>query len=227
MLENFSVQIRYIKSARRATIRLKPNNVVRVSVPFGVSESEVKRMLQSKSKWIIEKNRFLENVRNEPKLQFVSDELLPFCGQRLRLKIIEGYGSIVAKEDAIYVSVPKYENEKNIYIKAALEKWYKVQAIDKIEQRVAHYCALLGLRPRSISIKNYKARWGACSSKGDLIFNWQIIMFNQNLFDYVIAHEICHLKEMNHSKKFYQLLTSIGFQRKDIHPQIRHLQNLF
>jgi predicted metal-dependent hydrolase len=108
-----------------------------------------------------------------------------------------------------------------------LVKWYKLKALEKIEVSVAHYGSLLGVKSKSITLKNYKSRWGACSAKGDLIFNWQIITFNQNLFNYVVAHEICHLKEMNHSRRFYQLLEQLGFNKKEIHSQMRYLRNLF
>lgn len=227
MMDRFNVEIHYLKRARRATIRLMPNSVVKVTVPYGVGESEVKKMLEAKSKWIFEKHRILESVRNERKMEFVSGEALPFYGKDLRLKVIEGYGLVAEKDNYVIVPVPKGEDEKESYVKAALVKWYKAQAIEKIEDRVAHYCGLLGVLPNSISVKNYKSRWGACSSKGDLIFNWQIITFNKKLFDYVIAHEVCHLKEMNHSKRFYQLLNRLGFRKGDIHPQIRYLRNLF
>lgn len=226
-MERFNVQIHYLKRARRATIRLMPNSIVRVTVPHGIDEAEVNKLLQTKSKWIFEKHRILESVRSERKIEYVSGEALPFYGKELRLKVIEGYGAAVEKDNYVIVHVPKGEDEREAYVKAAVVKWYKAQAIEKIEDRVAHYCSLLGVLPNSISIKNYKSRWGACSAKGDLIFNWQIITFNKKLFDYVIAHEICHLKEMNHSKRFYQLLNRVGFHKGDIHPQIRYLRNLF
>lgn len=226
-MEKFDIEIHYLKRARRVTISLMPNSIVKVTVPYGVGEAEVKKLLQAKSKWIFEKHRILEEVRNERKIEFVSGEALPYYGKDLRLKVVEGVGPVVEKDNYVIVPVPKNEDERARYVKSALIRWYRSQAIEKIEDRVAYYCGLLGVLPNSISVKNYKARWGACSSKGDLIFNWQIITFNKKLFDYVIAHEICHLKEMNHSKRFYQLLSRLGFNRGEIHPQIRYLRNLF
>lgn len=227
MLDNLNVEIHYLRRARRGTIRILPNSVVKVTVPFGVRDSEIKKLLLTKADWILKKQKALEQVQNQRKISFVAGQQLPFLGEQLQLKIIEGYGQIVKNDNFLIVPVPKSEDETEKYVKVALAKWYKLKAVEKIEESTAHYCSLLGLKFKSISIKNYKSRWGACSSKGDLIFNWQIITFNQNLFNYVVAHEVCHLKEMNHSKKFYQLLDQLGFNKKDIRLQMRYLRNLF
>lgn len=227
MLDNLNVEIHYLRRARRGTIRILPNSVVKVTVPFGVRESEIKKFLLAKADWIFKKQKSLEQIQNQRKISFVSGELLPFLGQQLQLKIIEGYGPAVKNDKFLIVPVPNTEDEVEKHVKVALVKWYKLQAVQKIEESTAHYCSLLGFKFKSISIKNYKSRWGACSSKGDLIFNWQIITFNQNLFNYVVAHEVCHLKEMNHSKKFYQLLDHLGFNKKDIRSQMRYLRNIF
>jgi predicted metal-dependent hydrolase len=227
MLDNLNIEIRYLRKARRGTIRILPNSTVKVTVPFGVPEIEIKKLLLAKADWILKKQRALEQVQNQRKINFVTGQLLPFLGEELQLKIIEGYAPVVKSHDQLIVSVPKAEDEIEKYVKSVLVKWYKARALEKIQQHVAHYSSLLAVKPKSIAIKNYKSRWGACSSKGALIFNWQIVMFSQNHFNYVIAHELCHLKEMNHSKKFYQMLEDLGFQKKEIHSQMRYLRNLF
>lgn len=227
MLDNLSIEIRYLRRARRGTIRILPNSTVKVTVPFGVPESEIKRLLQNKADWIYKKQQALQQVQNQRKINFVAGESLALYGEDLELKIIEGYGPVTRSGNLLIVSVPKAEDETEKYIKSVLVKWYKARAIEKIQERVAYYSELLSVKPKSIAIKNYKSRWGACSSKGALIFNWQTITFSQNHFDYVIAHELCHLKEMNHSKKFYQMLEQLGFRKKEIHAQMRYLRNLF
>jgi predicted metal-dependent hydrolase len=227
MLDNLKVEIRYLKRARRGTIRILPDSLVKVTVPFGVSESEIKRFLNSKIDWIYKKQQALEKVQNRRQIKFELGQYLPIYGEELQLKIIEGYGVVTEKDKSLLVPVPTSEDEVEKYVKAAIIKWYKAQAQKKIEDRVLYYSHLLGVRPKSISIKNYKSRWGACSSKGALIFNWQIITFSQKHFDYVIAHELCHLKEMNHSKKFYRMLEQLGFNKKQIHTEMRYLRNLF
>lgn len=78
-----------------------------------------------------------------------------------------------------------------------------------IQGRVAHYRDSYGFTPRSINIRNQKTRWGSCSKNGDLNFNYKIFFLPQHLADYVIVHELCHLKEFNHSKEFWCVVESI------------------
>ena len=200
---------------------------MKVTVPYGVAESEIKRFLQSKINWIYKKQQALQLVQDQRKITFSEGEIFQVYGEELQLKITEGRGPVCRVENRLVVPLPKGKDDPEKYIKAALVKWYKACAVEKIQERVVHYSALLNVKPKSLAIKNYKSRWGACSSKGALIFNWQIITFSQKHFDYVIAHELCHLKEMNHSKKFYSMLEQVGFKKKEIHNEMRYLRNLF
>ncbi|MBR2854447.1 MAG: M48 family metallopeptidase [Clostridia bacterium] len=77
------------------------------------------------------------------------------------------------------------------------------QAKDYIPERVAHYAPLIGVRPGRITIRNQKTRWGSCSSKGNLNFNCLLMLTPPEVIDSIVVHELCHLKEMNHSKRFY------------------------
>lgn len=227
MLDQFKIEFHYDKRARRATMRLKPDKLIRVSIPYGVDGKEIKNWIMSKSVWILEKYRAMESVEKKHDIKFIHGEKIPFHGKNLKLTIISAIGPIVKKEDEIIVAVPANETEKKEFVRAALAKWYKAQALEQIKQRVSYFTALVDVSAKSIAIKNYKSRWGACSSKGDLIFNWQIIAFEPRLFDYVIAHEVCHLKEMAHNRKFYHHLAQLGFDKKEIHAQFKHLKNIF
>ncbi len=83
---------------------------------------------------------------------------------------------------------------------------YKNAALDLVTQRVEHFIKIYGYSYNQINIKNQKTRWGSCSKKGNLNFNYKIIFLPQAVRDYIIVHEICHLMEFNHSKKFWQLV---------------------
>ena len=77
------------------------------------------------------------------------------------------------------------------------------RALDYIPQRVAHYAPLIGVTPGRITIRNQKTRWGSCSSKGNLNFNCLLMLTPPEVIDSIVVHELCHLKEMNHSQHFY------------------------
>lgn len=85
-----------------------------------------------------------------------------------------------------------------------LELWLRDQARRLIEDRLKEYSGIIGVEYNSIRIKDTKSRWGSCSSKGNLNFSWRIVMAPKEVMDYVIIHELCHLKHMNHSKEFWE-----------------------
>lgn len=95
-----------------------------------------------------------------------------------------------------------------------LEKWYRKEAAMVFTEKAQEYARILGVHFQDIRIKDQKSRWGSCSSKGNLNFNWHLLMAPEPVCDYVIIHELCHLIHMNHSKDFWK-------QVEDICPQYR------
>jgi predicted metal-dependent hydrolase len=83
---------------------------------------------------------------------------------------------------------------------------YKEKAREMIKERLAHYNSFYNYEYKRIAIKNHKSRWGSCSKKGNLNFNYRLVHLPQRLSDYVIVHELCHLGEFNHSKRFWALV---------------------
>ena len=81
---------------------------------------------------------------------------------------------------------------------------HKSAALALVTARLAHFNQVYGLTWKSVSIRNQKTRWGSCSRRGALHFNYRLVLLPPHLADYVIVHELCHLKEFNHSKKFWQ-----------------------
>jgi len=96
-----------------------------------------------------------------------------------------------------------------VIIKDNLEKFYKKQAIDVLKERTDYYSNILKVAPKNIVIKNQKTLWGSCSSKGNINYNYKIVMAPLEILDYIVVHELCHLVYMNHSKDFWDLVESI------------------
>jgi len=93
--------------------------------------------------------------------------------------------------------------------RAALEARYRQAARDYIPVRVAHYEKILGVTHTAIRIRDQKTRWGSCSAKGNLNFNWRLMLAPPRVLDYVVVHELCHRKEMNHSPAFWDIVKQV------------------
>ena len=93
--------------------------------------------------------------------------------------------------------------------RTALEARYKEAARSYIPKRVAYYNPMTGGTYSRISIRDQKTRWGSCSSKGTLSFNWRLMLAPPAILDYVVVHELCHLNHMNHSKAFWQAVEAV------------------
>lgn len=91
----------------------------------------------------------------------------------------------------------------------ALERRYRSAARSLIEQRCAYYCHITGGVYTSVTIRDQKTRWGSCSSRGTLSFNYRLIFAPPQVLDYVVVHELCHLTHMNHSKEFWNMVGSV------------------
>jgi len=86
---------------------------------------------------------------------------------------------------------------------------YKNSALDLVKEKVECFSNIHGYRYNRINIKNQKTRWGSCSKKGNLNFNYKILFLPEKIQDYIIVHELCHLKEFNHSKKFWNFVEKV------------------
>lgn len=142
--------------------------------------------------------------------QFVSGEKFLFLGEEytLEVRISEARAGIVGiSEDKLVVFVKEDENcqpdSQKEAVSMALNAWYEKQAHIWIPRRVRHYASVVDEKYARIFIKNQKSRWGSCSSARNLNFNWRLIMAPIEVLDYVVVHELCHLKQMNHSEAFW------------------------
>ena len=105
-----------------------------------------------------------------------------------------------------YLEVPA-QGEKAIH--ASLTDWYTSHALAKLEEKTGRYAKTLNVEPSSVTVKEYKSRWGSCSTSGDITYNWRIIMAPHRIVDYVVIHELCHLVELNHSDKYWKQVESL------------------
>lgn len=102
------------------------------------------------------------------------------------------------------VQVPPSVQKRDQYVQGALTDWYRAHALEKLQEKMERFSQAVGVTPSSVGIKTFKGRWGSCSTKGNLLLNWKVIIAPNRIVDYVVVHELCHLHEHNHSPRFWQ-----------------------
>jgi predicted metal-dependent hydrolase len=180
--------------------KLSSGQVV-VLAPKTISKSEIRLLLASKSTWILAKLNAQDLVQPQTERHYVSGERLTFLDRELVLQVCLGpFNTGLRGVSELVVSVPE---AKPAWVRNALVRWYKLQAQTHIEQRVSHFAPLVGAWPKSIEIKTYRARWGSCNNRGQVQFNWKLMMAPSEVVDSVVVHELCHLLHMHHGPQFW------------------------
>ena len=201
--------IKKSKRAKHLRITISHEGVV-VVAPLKVKEDQVTRFIESKKDWI---HKHYLKQRYIPYREFVSGEKLPCLGEEIILRIqhvkckrtrviLEGNNLVVIIHEGLS------QREQRDEVQAALERWYKQTVRKAIINRLNYFNEKLRVQFGIVRIKSQKTRWGSCSRKGNLNFNWRLAMAPEHIIDYVVVHELCHLVYMNHSKEFWRLVES-------------------
>ncbi|MEI7672949.1 MAG: SprT family zinc-dependent metalloprotease, partial [Deltaproteobacteria bacterium] len=175
--------------------------------------------------WILQKQRFArENYLPPAPKGFVSGEKFLYLGEEYELCVIPGaYGPLVFDGKEFFLREGCTHLGRWLF-----RDWYREQAAEYFSGRVRHYAGMTGARYSGIGISDAKGRWGSCSSKGVLNFNWRLVMAPREVADYVVVHEVAHLRELNHSKRFWEKVRALmpDFPRAkrwlDLHPRLLH-----
>ncbi|MDE6404610.1 MAG: M48 family metallopeptidase [Lachnospiraceae bacterium] len=158
-----------VYSARKTcAVSISAEGEITLRLPFGTSETQIRRLLSDKQHWII--THYLEAVKRR--------ESRP-------------------------------ESNLTDAQRTALEKRYIAAAKEYFPKRAAYFLPLTGGSFQRITIRDQKTRWGSCSAKGTLSFNWRLMLAPPAVLDYVVVHELCHLTHMDHSKAFWTLVESV------------------
>ncbi|GBD99541.1 MAG TPA: M48 family peptidase [Nitrospirae bacterium] len=211
---NFSV-IRSTRRKKTIALYIEPTGDILVRAPMNTPYSRLAHVVKSKAEWIVKKLRYLDNISHQIRKEFVSGESFSCLGRYMRLKILQD-GDVKKTVVRMYrgrlevIMNPAGKSGKvSEEIRDVITEWYKIQAARRIPERVEIYADKMGLKAPGVFIRDQKRIWGSCSSRGVLRFNWRIIMAPMSLVDYVVVHELSHLKYRNHSKSFWGYLGMI------------------
>lgn len=199
-----------VRSNRRKTAEVRvENGIVSIVVPVDLPQDRIEQILNKKSKWI--RHKIVLHHRSMPvqPKEYVSGESVSYLGKNYRLKVIKApEPSVKLIDGRMQVTLPQGMKSPHA-VKEALVGWYKEHAQANIRSRVERYAPIVGVQPNNIEVRSFKARWGSCHLSGDIQYNWKIIIAPNRIVDYVVVHELCHLKQHDHSPKFWKLVGQI------------------
>lgn len=205
-----NIEIKRKAFRRNMTIQLRPNQPIRVLCAYTTSEQKIMLFLQYKQNWI-EKHLQKFSEKQVCSYQYAEGERYPFLGKEYEF-VLRSYSKkkcyfALENENLVFYYPASVASEEILankaLIKKCLQNFYKAQASDYVLQRIQIWSHSMGLAPREVRIKNQSSRWGSCSSKGIININWRLMAAPQFVLDYLLVHELSHLRFMNHSKDFW------------------------
>ncbi|NMF50327.1 M48 family metallopeptidase [Pseudoalteromonas arctica] len=194
------------KSTRRKTVAIKVHShKVTVYAPHFVAKKHIDTWLFDKQDWVAEQLKKQSSIDDTKQYPFKSKKISVFS-EMIYLRLEPGqYSKVTSNDEHLLITIsPRVKNDFQKY-QQLLETYLKEQLIAYIEMRLAYFCTLMGEElPNDLKIGVYKRKWGSCNSKRELTFNLHLIGAPYHAIDYVIVHELAHLKYLNHSKAFWQ-----------------------
>lgn len=209
----YNYKIRYSKRAKYLKLQINEQGLELI-LPFGVSLNEGEKFIFRNREWI--QKHFARYEKREPADFF-------YLGRRIRIEhrvsLNEKHIRVEMLNDneLLVTSAPG----RTVPFEKVYDLWLRNQAKYIIPKRVSYLAEIHGFTTGRVSIRNQKTRWGSCAHNGNLSFNSKLMMFDPEILDYVIIHELCHLREMNHSAKFWKNVEAIIPHYKDLKSKLK------
>jgi len=194
--------------SRKKTISIQvlPDAAVEVKAPLHTDNQKIIEMMKKRARWVV---KHVEKIQNNNAQvlarEYVSGETHFYLGRRYQLKVIPSDVNQVKLSRGMFMIESTNTNPE--MIKSLLDDWYKERArfiFQKHLNLIVSNIDWLDMTP-SMTVRHMKKQWGSCSSLGRISLNWNLVKAPTDCIAYVITHELCHLKEHNHSKRFYAL----------------------
>lgn len=198
------IEYRFVRRRRRTIGIAVDASGLAIAAPLRAPWREIEAFLRQKERWIVRK---LDEWARLPRPAIVrgeSGELLPLFGSQVALEVRTGRRAVRREPHRLLVSAPSPQRVPKV-----LTGWLKSQALDALAPRAAHYAARLEVGAPRVALSNARTQWGVCTEDGAIRLSWRLVHLAPALADYVVAHEVAHLVELNHSKRFWNLLAKL------------------
>lgn len=206
--------IRRSPARKTVSIAVHPGVGVVVTAPTNATTEKLDAVVLKKAPWIVEKLRRERSVQpGVPKRDFVDGETFLYLGRQYRLKVVTGVPatSTGLRGGRLVVALPgtRKGSLEPSKVRLALVSWYRKKAGERLPERREHWAEKLRIEPPPVLIREQRQRWASCDRSGAIRFNWRIVQAPMKLVDYVVAHELVHLKVRDHTPAFWARLGAV------------------
>ena len=214
-LQGVTVSYRFERSRRKSIGFLVGADGLVVRAPSWVPLRELDAAVQEKATWIVAKLQQFKQRQTEQfqkAIEWRHGAEVPFMGRTVQLCVLErGVGRVLGQDipadQLLPVTVPPGASVTQV--RDAAQVWLKKQAKTLFEQRLHHFAPLLGVRWQKLTLSSASTRWGSARTDGHIRLNWRLIHLPISQIDYVVVHELAHLREMNHSPRFWETVGEV------------------
>lgn len=202
MKYNFNISIKRTNRLKTVSLKVKNQEVV-LSVPKFVTDSEIDNIIERKINWIRNKLAIEKTNSFNIKRKYENGEKFLYFGSEYSLKIKHSNSDNVYLDNNIMI-VEVNNNSKAVHIRNILNNWYIAESKKYLIKTTNYYEVLIGVSVNKLIFGKYKSKWGSCNSKKTISYDWRIIMAPLEVIHYLIIHELCHIKHLNHSNDFWK-----------------------
>ncbi|AKE02741.1 M48 family metallopeptidase [Burkholderia dolosa] len=222
-LDSRVLEYRLKRSARRTIGFTIDGSGLSITAPRWVTLADIEAAIAEKQRWIFAKLaewKTRTEQRALPQIDWRDGAQLPYLGKTVTIAL--GAGAVAFDADALRLSLPLPAQADAQQIKDRVQGWLQGEAKRIFGERLAVYAHKLGVTYSVYALSSAATRWGSCSSDGKIRLNWRLIHFPMSIIDYVVAHELSHLREMNHSPAFWQTVESIFPEFREARHTLKH-----
>lgn len=217
------LEYRLKRSARRTIGFTIDGSGLSITAPRWVTLTDIEAAIAEKQRWIFAKLaewKTRTEQRALPQIDWRDGAQLPYLGKTVTIAL--GASAVAFDTDTLRLSLPLPAQADMQQIKDRVQGWLQGEAKRIFGERLAVYAQRLGVTYSTYALSSAATRWGSCSSDGRIQLNWRLIHFPMSIIDYVVAHELSHLREMNHSPAFWQTVESIFPEFREARHTLKH-----
>lgn len=224
-LNGHTIEYALKRSSRRTIGFSIDGSGLAITAPRWVTLADIETAIAAKERWIIAKLAEWQTRAEQralPRIEWRDGAQIPYLGKPVRIALGSANAGLVFDESAATLALALPAHADPQQIKDRVQGWLQTEAKRIFGGRLDYYAQKLGVAYKGCALSSAATRWGSCSSDGRIRLNWRLIHFPLSIVDYVAAHELAHLREMNHSPRFWQTVESIFPEFREARHTLKH-----